>query len=144
MNDLFKSVGYRIAQNRILLNLSQEKLAELAHVSRNFIGCVERAERRPSINTLLRIAKALNISLEELFKDFWFCVRLKTLKERAIVKEFIKKEWFKSAFIILFIVLLLELNAINSTLNKVKNEVGAIDSIGITNELRDISLNLPR
>lgn len=70
MNDLFKSVGYRIAQNRILLNLSQEKLAELAHVSRNFIGCVERAERRPSINTLLRIAKALNISLEELFKDF--------------------------------------------------------------------------
>lgn len=70
MNDLFKSVGYRIAKNRILLNLSQEKLAELAHVSRNFIGCVERAERRPSINTLLRIAKALNISLEELFKDF--------------------------------------------------------------------------
>lgn len=60
------------------------------------------------------------------------------------MKEFIKKEWFKSAFIILFIVLLLELNAINSTLNKVKNEVGAIDSIGITNELRDISLNLPR
>lgn len=70
MNDLFKSVGCRIAKNRILLNLSQEKLAELAHVSRNFIGCVERAERRPSINTLLRIAKALNISLEELFKDF--------------------------------------------------------------------------
>lgn len=70
MNDLFKSVGYRIAKNRILLNLSQEKLAELAHVSRNFIGCVERAERRPSINTLLRIAKALNVSLEELFKDF--------------------------------------------------------------------------
>jgi transcriptional regulator with XRE-family HTH domain len=70
MNDLFTSVGYRIAKNRILLNLSQEKLAELAHVSRNFIGCVERAERRPSINTLLRIAKALNISLEELFKDF--------------------------------------------------------------------------
>jgi transcriptional regulator with XRE-family HTH domain len=70
MNNLFKSVGFRIAKNRILLNLSQEKLAELAHVSRNFIGCVERAERRPSINTLLRIAKALNISLEELFKDF--------------------------------------------------------------------------
>jgi transcriptional regulator with XRE-family HTH domain len=70
MNDLFTSVGYRIAKNRILLNLSQEKLAELAHVSRNFIGCVERAERRPSINTLLRIAKALNVSLEELFKDF--------------------------------------------------------------------------
>ncbi len=67
---MFKSVGFRIAKNRILLNLSQEKLAELAHVSRNFIGCVERAERRPSINTLLRIAKALNISLEELFKDF--------------------------------------------------------------------------
>lgn len=70
MNNLFKSVGFRIAKNRILLNLSQEKLAELAHVSRNFIGCVERAERRPSINTLLRIAKALNISLSELFKDF--------------------------------------------------------------------------
>lgn len=67
---MFKSVGFRIAKNRILLNLSQEKLAELAHVHRNFIGCVERAERRPSINTLLRIAKALNISMEELFKDF--------------------------------------------------------------------------
>ena len=60
------------------------------------------------------------------------------------MKEFIKKEWFKLAFIILFVVLLLELNAINSTLNKVKNEVGAIDSIGITYELRDISLNLTR
>lgn len=70
MNDLFIVVGVRIAQHRILLNLSQEELAELAHVSRNFVGYVERAERRPSIKTLLRIAKALNISMEELFKDF--------------------------------------------------------------------------
>ena len=50
MNDLFIMVGVRIAQHRILLNLSQEELAELAHVSRNFVGYTQLIDSAQVVN----------------------------------------------------------------------------------------------
>ena len=52
------------------LGYSQEHLAELANLHRNYIGNVERGERHISIENLSNIARVLNIKLEELFKDF--------------------------------------------------------------------------
>ncbi len=46
--------------------ISQEKLAELTGVSRNFIGMVERGENIPSIYILYKIAHSLNLKLNEL------------------------------------------------------------------------------
>lgn len=69
MNDFFyKNIGLRIAQKRIHQELSQEKLAELAGLSRNYIGKIERGERKATLDVLRQISIVLNCSLEELFK----------------------------------------------------------------------------
>lgn len=41
--------------------LSQEKLAELAGLSTNYIGDIERTNRKVTIDTIEKISKALNI-----------------------------------------------------------------------------------
>jgi len=50
--------------------LSQERLAELAGLDRNYIGQIERAERNVALVNIVRIAKALEIELGELFVPF--------------------------------------------------------------------------
>lgn len=61
-----EKIGIKIRLLRTKSKLSQEKLAELANVNKNTIGMIERAEISPSIDTLERIAIALNIELKEL------------------------------------------------------------------------------
>ena len=67
--DLLKNLGSNIRKFRAIQGLSQEELAFKIDSARNFIGCIERAEKSPTIFTLYRIARALNISLSELVKD---------------------------------------------------------------------------
>jgi len=48
------------------LGWSQEKLAEKADLARNYIGNVERAEYKITVETLARIARALNLTIHDL------------------------------------------------------------------------------
>lgn len=64
-----KQFGYRLRELRKAAGLSQEKLAELAEVHRTYLSGVERGERNASLITIVRIAKALDISLSELFEE---------------------------------------------------------------------------
>lgn len=70
MQELYVVIGKRITKERLRKNLSQEYLAEITNLHRNYIGYIERGEKHASIDTLLRITKALNISLEWLFRGF--------------------------------------------------------------------------
>lgn len=56
-----KRIGNNIRSARKSKNLSQEKLAELVGVSRNYIGMIERAEANVPTKTLIEIAFALNV-----------------------------------------------------------------------------------
>ena len=56
--------------------LSQESLAYDSELDRTFISLLERGERQPSISTLFKLAKSLNIkpsviikTLEELYEN---------------------------------------------------------------------------
>lgn len=60
--------GRRVRKLRAERKLSQEKLAELADLHRNYVGGVERGERNVSLINIVKIAKALRISLSEMFK----------------------------------------------------------------------------
>ncbi|MBP3857188.1 MAG: helix-turn-helix transcriptional regulator [Ruminiclostridium sp.] len=63
------SIGGYIRQYRVAANMSQDKLAECSGVSSKHIGVLERSERSPSLETLIRIANALNISADMLLCD---------------------------------------------------------------------------
>ncbi|MBU4346701.1 MAG: helix-turn-helix domain-containing protein [Candidatus Omnitrophica bacterium] len=61
----------KIRELRKNRKLSQEKLARLADVSYNTIVKIESGEsKNPTIRTMAGIAKALDISLDELVKEF--------------------------------------------------------------------------
>ncbi len=62
-------LGLAIRKRRQELGLSQEQLAEVADVHRNFIGKVERGEQNASIDSLVRFSVSLKTSLAELFAD---------------------------------------------------------------------------
>ncbi|RYD74437.1 MAG: XRE family transcriptional regulator [Verrucomicrobiaceae bacterium] len=48
------------------LNISQERLAELADLHRNYVGSVERGERNVAIDNMERLAKAVGKTISEL------------------------------------------------------------------------------
>jgi len=60
--------GNRVREERLKRNLSQEELAEKAHVHRTYIGMIERAEKNITLRNIAKIAKALEISISELVK----------------------------------------------------------------------------
>ena len=63
------ALGREIRRHRNAKGLSQEKLAELAGLNRNYIGFVERAERSPRVTTIFRIARALDLHPGELIRE---------------------------------------------------------------------------
>ena len=62
-------LGLAIRRRRQELGLSQERLAEIAGVHRNFVGHIERGEQNVSIDSLVRFAVALKVKLADLFAD---------------------------------------------------------------------------
>ena len=61
-----QQLGKRIRQLRMSRGWSQEVLAELAGLHRNYIGHVERVEVNAGLMNLEKIAQAFEISVHEL------------------------------------------------------------------------------
>lgn len=64
-----KSLGRVIREVRETKGLSQESFAHQCGVHRTYIGSVERGERNVSLDSILKIAKALGLTAAELFKQ---------------------------------------------------------------------------
>jgi transcriptional regulator with XRE-family HTH domain len=62
------AVGERIKQRRQQLGYTQDRLATQAKISKGFLSDVETGTRNPSADYLLRIADALEVSLDYLMK----------------------------------------------------------------------------
>lgn len=60
--------GQVIREMRQRAGLTQEELGEKAGLQRNFISSLELAQKQPSLVTVFKIAKALNISADELIR----------------------------------------------------------------------------
>ena len=60
--------GKNVQRLRTEQNISQEKLAEKAHLHRTYIGMVERAERNITLINMQKIASALGVQIGELVK----------------------------------------------------------------------------
>ena len=62
-------LGKAIWFHRKQAGLSQEKLAEKAELHPVYVSAVERGVKTISMDSLMRIAKALDVRLRELVKD---------------------------------------------------------------------------
>ena len=68
MSAIAKILGQRIRNHRTAQGLSQEQLAELSGCHPTYIGQIERGEKNATIESIERIATALNVSLSKLFE----------------------------------------------------------------------------
>ena len=64
-----ESIGRNIRKYRLMKKLRQEDLAELANLTNNYIGAIERGEKLPSLETLIVIINALGVSADMILAD---------------------------------------------------------------------------
>ena len=67
MSDIAKIIGQRIRNCRTQKGLSQEKPADLVGCHPTYIGQLERGEKNATLESVEKIASAMDISLSELF-----------------------------------------------------------------------------
>ena len=66
--DIKVAYGEKVKAIRKSQNVSQEKLAELAELDRTYISDIENGKRNVSIETVFKIAKALDKSIVNFFE----------------------------------------------------------------------------
>jgi DNA-binding XRE family transcriptional regulator len=66
--DLRRKFGKRVRYLRRDRDMTQEQLAELTDLSVNSISQIETGQSSPSLETIVKIAKALEVDVGELFK----------------------------------------------------------------------------
>jgi transcriptional regulator with XRE-family HTH domain len=69
MEDIRLRFGKAVRKKRHKLGVSQEEFADICGLDRTYIGGIERGERNVALVNIEKIAKALKISLPELFRQ---------------------------------------------------------------------------
>lgn len=64
---ILEQFGAKVRKYRLKKKLSQEKFAELANLHRTYIGQIECGKRNVALKNIYKLAKALNISVKDLF-----------------------------------------------------------------------------
>ncbi len=62
-------VGAVIARHREKRGLTQEVLSGLAIIGRSHLSAIERGERKPTMETLYRISRALDVKMSTIVLD---------------------------------------------------------------------------
>ena len=68
MDTTVVQVGRQIRQIRKAQKISQQELGDRANLNYKYIGGVERGERNPSVESLMKIANGLKVDVGEFFK----------------------------------------------------------------------------
>lgn len=62
----YKGIGYRIREQRQRYNLTLEALSERVDLSPNYMGKIERGEKKFSFEAIVKISKSLNTTIDYL------------------------------------------------------------------------------
>ena len=66
--DLKTLLGMAIKTQRASLGISQEELAHRAGLHRTYVSDLERGARNPSVESIEKLARALELSVSKLFE----------------------------------------------------------------------------
>lgn len=66
--DYQKILGENVRSLRIERQITQEQLAEICDLHRTYIGAIERGDRNVSLNNIVKIAHALNVTPSDLLQ----------------------------------------------------------------------------
>jgi transcriptional regulator with XRE-family HTH domain len=70
MQSVAELFGTSLREIRKQRGLSQERLAELTGLSTNYVGEMERGLKAPGLSVIVRLARALDVSINELLRGF--------------------------------------------------------------------------
>ena len=62
----YQLIGQRVREYRCGQNLRQDALAWDAEISVSYLSCIENGVKQASLGSIVRIASALNVSVESL------------------------------------------------------------------------------
>lgn len=71
-SDLRQTLSNNLREFRRSKRITQDRLAEICGLHRNYIGAVERGERNVTLATLARIADALEVAVPKLLTKLTF------------------------------------------------------------------------
>lgn len=66
----YSALGKRIKEERLRLNLTQEKLAEDVNISTAYLGQIERGERSLTLDKLIPLANRLGVTVDFLLAEY--------------------------------------------------------------------------
>lgn len=66
----YSLLGKRIREERLKLNLTQEKLAEDIGISTAYLGQIERGERSITLDKLIPLVNRLGVTIDFLLSDY--------------------------------------------------------------------------
>lgn len=116
--DYYEKLRMLLKKRRLELNMMQTEVAEKADISNNFYSNIERGKTKPSVDTVFKICKALNLSLDEIIFDEENMSE--ELRAKGVIREF--NNVFKGVDKKTVETMISFFNAIIVTLNKMKEE----------------------
>lgn len=79
----YKELGRNIRKYRRIADFTQEQLAEKCDCSASYIGQIENARSKPSVEALVSIANVLGVTVDQLLKKDYACPESIYLQEIA-------------------------------------------------------------
>ena len=95
----YTRLGKRIKEERLRLNLTQEKLSEKVGISTAYLGQIERGERCITLDKLIPLANYLGVTVDFLLTDYIvtdednnlnILIRGKTVEEKELAVNMLK------------------------------------------------------
>lgn len=65
--DIKKMIGARIKEIRTKKGFTQDQLSEKMEINSKYLSSIERGKENPTLNTLIKLSKSLEVDLGEIF-----------------------------------------------------------------------------
>lgn len=62
----YQKIGRRLRKRRRMLGMTQEKLAKEIDVCASYVGLIERGKRIPSLETMVKLCRALRVRIDRM------------------------------------------------------------------------------